>query len=161
MLEQGPVTARAYLTKHVEKIVMDPEGGVYVASGSWNLLGNDTLGAERTLGVCRGAELNCLRRPFQGRALPVSYPGTVGIQNSSGAELRCRDRIRSLSQSSTASQLGSDEELLQRFVEFPHPVFFLKHFARLGAVGGTNDAVLFHDVDQPRRASITDAQAAL
>ena len=25
---------------------------------------------------CRGAELNCLRRPFQGRALPVSYPGT-------------------------------------------------------------------------------------
>ena len=27
---------------------------------------------------CRGAELNCLRRPFQGRALPVSYPGTVG-----------------------------------------------------------------------------------
>jgi hypothetical protein len=29
-----------------------------------------------TLGVCRGAELNCLRRPFQGRALPVSYLGT-------------------------------------------------------------------------------------
>ena len=26
---------------------------------------------------CRGAELNCLRRPFQGRALPVSYLGTV------------------------------------------------------------------------------------
>ena len=25
---------------------------------------------------CRGAELNCLRRPFQGRALPVSYLGT-------------------------------------------------------------------------------------
>ena len=28
------------------------------------------------IGWCRGAELNCLRRPFQGRALPVSYPGT-------------------------------------------------------------------------------------
>ena len=26
--------------------------------------------------MCRGAELNCLRRPFQGRALPVSYLGT-------------------------------------------------------------------------------------
>jgi hypothetical protein len=25
---------------------------------------------------CRGAESNCLRRPFQGRALPVSYLGT-------------------------------------------------------------------------------------
>jgi hypothetical protein len=24
---------------------------------------------------CRGGELNSLRRPFQGRALPVSYPG--------------------------------------------------------------------------------------
>jgi hypothetical protein len=59
---------------------MDPEGGIYVASGSRNLLGSDTLGPERALGWCRGAELNCLRRPFQGRALPVSYPGTVGIQ---------------------------------------------------------------------------------
>jgi hypothetical protein len=56
-LNSDPVAARAYLTKHVEKIVMDPEGGVYVASGSWNLLG-DTLGAERTLGACRGAELH-------------------------------------------------------------------------------------------------------
>jgi hypothetical protein len=26
-------------------------------------------------GWCRGGELNSLRRPFQGRALPVSYPG--------------------------------------------------------------------------------------
>jgi hypothetical protein len=33
-------TARAYLTKHVEEIVMDPEAGIYVASGSWNLLGS-------------------------------------------------------------------------------------------------------------------------
>jgi hypothetical protein len=79
-LNSDPVASRAYLTKHVEKITMDQEGGVYVASGSWNLLGSDTLGAERTLGMCRGAELNCLRRPFQGRALPVSYPGTGGIQ---------------------------------------------------------------------------------
>ncbi len=28
---------------------------------------------------CRGAELNCLRRPFQGRALPVSYLGTDAV----------------------------------------------------------------------------------
>ena len=55
---------------------MDPEGGIYIASGIWNLLGSDALGAERALGWCRGAELNCLRRPFQGRALPVSYLGT-------------------------------------------------------------------------------------
>jgi hypothetical protein len=63
-------TARAWLTKHVEKIVMKPNGGIYVASGNWNLLGVGHVG------VCRGAESNCLRRPFQGRALPVSYLGT-------------------------------------------------------------------------------------
>ena len=34
-----------------------------------------------TLGWCRGAELNCLRRPFQGRALPVSYLGTQTIRD--------------------------------------------------------------------------------
>lgn len=32
-------TARAYLMKHVEKIVMEPDGRAYVASGNWNLLG--------------------------------------------------------------------------------------------------------------------------
>jgi hypothetical protein len=42
---------------------------MYIASGGWNLIGE-------TLGMCRGGELNSLRRPFQGRALPVSYPGT-------------------------------------------------------------------------------------
>jgi hypothetical protein len=31
--------ARAYLAKHVEKIVMAPTGRAYVASGTWNLLG--------------------------------------------------------------------------------------------------------------------------
>ena len=31
--------ARAYLARHVEKILMDPAGGRYVASVGWNLLG--------------------------------------------------------------------------------------------------------------------------
>ncbi len=39
-LNGDPATARAYLTKHVEEILMDSDGGVYVASGSWNLLGD-------------------------------------------------------------------------------------------------------------------------
>ena len=34
------------------------------------------LGPSQQYGWCRGGELNSLRRPFQGRALPVSYPGT-------------------------------------------------------------------------------------
>jgi site-specific DNA recombinase len=38
-LDGDATAARAYLMKHVEKIEMDPSGGAYVASGSWNLLG--------------------------------------------------------------------------------------------------------------------------
>jgi site-specific DNA recombinase len=37
------VTARAWLIKHVERILMDPTGGVYVASGNWNLLGEGQM----------------------------------------------------------------------------------------------------------------------
>ena len=33
-------TAKTYLARHVEKIVMEPDGKTYVASGSWNLLGD-------------------------------------------------------------------------------------------------------------------------
>ena len=48
-------------------------------STDWALPRTSTQGgyAERCVKRwCRGAESNCLRRPFQGRALPVSYPGT-------------------------------------------------------------------------------------
>jgi site-specific DNA recombinase len=38
-LTGGAATARAWLTKHVDKIVMQPDGGIYVASGKWDLLG--------------------------------------------------------------------------------------------------------------------------
>ena len=38
-LAADPQTARTWLTKHVEQIVMEPNGGIYVASGNWNLLG--------------------------------------------------------------------------------------------------------------------------
>ncbi|MGB6876113.1 MAG: recombinase family protein [Candidatus Acidiferrales bacterium] len=38
-LNTDALTARAFLVKHVEKIVMQPTGRTYVASGNWNLLG--------------------------------------------------------------------------------------------------------------------------
>jgi len=52
-------------------------------------------------------------------------------------------------------------QLLLRFIEFFHPVAIFEDFARLGAVGRTDDAVFFHKVDQARGAAVTDAQAAL
>lgn len=35
--------ARVFLTKHVEKIEMEPDGRAYVASGRWNLLGDTAI----------------------------------------------------------------------------------------------------------------------
>ena len=64
------VTIRAEVAKHVREIILTPEGRAYVASGTWDLLG------AWQHGWCRGPESNWLRPPFQGGALPVSYPGT-------------------------------------------------------------------------------------
>jgi site-specific DNA recombinase len=66
------VTIRTEIAKHVQSITLTPEGRSYVASGTWDLLGTDA----RQHGWCRGPESNWLRPPFQGGALPVSYPGT-------------------------------------------------------------------------------------
>ena len=38
-LNGDPVVARAFFTKHIEKIAMEPTGRAYLASGTWNLLG--------------------------------------------------------------------------------------------------------------------------
>src|ERR1700686_654512 len=43
-----------------------------------------------TLGWCRGPESNWLRPPFQGGALPVSYPGTLESVNFRGAPKLCQ-----------------------------------------------------------------------
>ena len=88
------------------------------------------------LGWCRGAELNCLRRPFQGRALPVSYLGT-------GMNKDCTDAFQTC-------QFGLNRQKLKLFygfVEFAHPVFFLQHFARTRAVGRADDSIFLHQVD--------------
>jgi len=39
-LNEDSATARAHLVKHIESVVMEPNGKAYVASGSWNLLGD-------------------------------------------------------------------------------------------------------------------------
>src|SRR6185437_1785584 len=51
--------------------------------------------------------------------------------------------------------------LARRLIDLAHPVAFLENFARLGAVGRADDAVLLHEIDQARGTAIADAQAAL
>ncbi len=46
--------------------------------------------AKKKLNWCRGPESNWLRPPFQGGALPVSYPGTLESVNFRGARKLCQ-----------------------------------------------------------------------
>jgi hypothetical protein len=39
MLTGEPRIARAEIAKHVQKITLTPEGRIYIASGTWDLLG--------------------------------------------------------------------------------------------------------------------------
>jgi site-specific DNA recombinase len=47
ILNAEPVTVRAELAKHVEKITLTPEGRIYVASGTWKLLGVGSMDGAR------------------------------------------------------------------------------------------------------------------
>ena len=70
VLNGDPRVAREEIAKHFGKITLTPEGQhTYVATGTWDLLG------WRRIAWCRGPESNWLRPPFQGGALPMSYPG--------------------------------------------------------------------------------------
>src|SRR5258707_2688452 len=54
--------------------------------GCWDLVGSGPW----PLIWCRGPESNWLRPPFQGGALPVSYPGTLESVNFRGARKLCQ-----------------------------------------------------------------------
>ena len=71
----NPAAVRAKLARHIVAITLLPEG-----DGGHSL--QVELEAARRYGWCRGPESDWLRRPFQGRALPVSYLGT-GASNDS------------------------------------------------------------------------------
>ncbi len=75
--------AKAELSKHCTAITLTPEAAGFRISGDWNLLGGRS-------GWCRGPESNWLRPPFQGGALPLSYPGTCGLEIVWGATRPCQ-----------------------------------------------------------------------
>jgi hypothetical protein len=76
----GAVDAHVHSAEHDRS----PHRGDHNGSPRENVPSNGPMGpfGNGANGVCRGAELNCLRRPFQGRALPVSYLGTGTTQDS-------------------------------------------------------------------------------
>ena len=92
MLTGEPRLVRGEIAKHVEKIILTPE------EGPTSPLASGICSEVWLLQWCRGPESNWLRPPFQGGALPVSYPGTLKSVNFRGARKGCqlgRNSVRS------------------------------------------------------------------
>src|ERR1700760_3314969 len=63
---------------------------------------------------CRGPESNWLRPPFQGGALPVSYPGTVESVNFRGERTQCQcERAKFVGSSFPTRPQESKREITQ------------------------------------------------
>jgi hypothetical protein len=111
---------------------------------------------------CRGPESNWLRPPFQGGALPVSYPGTQSIK-CRGRRNECQiiasvvAAIRFYYCPVFSISGGRSPQLLRRFVELFHPCPPFKQFPRFCAIRRTDDAVFLHQIDQSCGAAIAHA----
>ena len=68
MLTGEPRLVRAEIAKHVEKITLTPEGRIYVASGTWDLLGNAAVR------MVPGARIELATPAFSGRRSTSELP---------------------------------------------------------------------------------------
>src|SRR5207248_1581246 len=58
------------------------------------------------------------------------------------------------------AEVCPESELLHR-IHFPQPIRPLQHFPRLAAIGWTDNPVLVHHVQNPRGATVAQAQTSL
>jgi site-specific DNA recombinase len=68
MLTGEPRLARAEIAKHVEKIILTPEGRTYIASGTWDLLGSVAVT------MVPGARIELATPAFSGRRSTSELP---------------------------------------------------------------------------------------
>ena len=74
--------ARAAIAKHVEKIILTPEGRAYVASGSWNLLGGVAVT------MVPGARIELATPAFSGRRSTNELPRQLNFSSLVAARSR-------------------------------------------------------------------------
>jgi hypothetical protein len=119
----------------------------------------------RTHAALAAVRFQNFRRPgLQPRRTRAAMTGSFSprkIRWPSGRPERSREAGRKAGPTETLRHRGRLDALAAVGLEFANPVFAFQDFARLCAFGGTDDAVFFHHVDQPRRATVADAQAAL
>src|ERR1700738_4309999 len=75
---------RAELAKHIEEI------SAHAKRRDLHRFGHKEFCGAWQYRWCRGPESNWLRPPFQGGALPVSYPGTLESVNFRGGRKLCQ-----------------------------------------------------------------------
>jgi hypothetical protein len=76
----------------------------------------------------RGGELNSLRRPFQGRALPVSYPARWAVKDFTGALQGCQcSRGWSLDVGSWNLEVGGLTQMVDLAHDFKTMTFGVQH----------------------------------
>jgi hypothetical protein len=68
MLTGEPRIARAEIAQHVERITLTPEGRMYIASGTWNLLGSVAVT------MVPGARIELATPAFSGRRSTTELP---------------------------------------------------------------------------------------
>ena len=66
--DRRPRLVRAEIAKHVEKIILTPEGRTYVASGTWDLLGSEAVT------MVPGARIELATPAFSGRRSTSELP---------------------------------------------------------------------------------------
>jgi site-specific DNA recombinase len=141
LLDGEPQIAREEIAKHVGKITLKPMLRTYIATGVWDWLG--VLGDAAAM-VVPGARIELATPAFSGRRSTNELPRHACSQNCRGDNRVCQIMAS-----------------LHGIVEFFHPCAILEQFARLGSVRRANDAVLLHQINQTRRAAITNPQPPL
>src|SRR5512143_1608229 len=89
-----------------------------------------------------------------------SMVGTVISAKGRGVEAPWTEASRHTN-ASTNRIIATFKDLSYLILDFFEPVGTLQHIARTAAVGWSDDSVALHHVENSRRASITEAQAAL
>src|SRR5208282_2070642 len=94
-----------------------------------------------------------MKTPAAGHPLPRGEG--YWFSTSPGVQPKSWDMLSPVGKGKDASGLA------QRLVHFTQPFGFLKDLARPGAIGSADDAILLHHVDEPRGATVAEAQTAL
>jgi hypothetical protein len=109
LLNSEPRIARAAIGKHVQKITLTSEGRAFIASGSWDLLGEGSVAVP----MVPGARIELATPAFSGRRSTTELPRHVWFRNCMGCgaivSIRAADAIYCEEESSRVPKPGGQD----------------------------------------------------